>query len=67
MTSSRRTNEPRPLEVEPSTAGASGGGDLDGCPDCGRNSCTGEECYWPDEAELRYVHLVPVNESEDEW
>ena len=26
-TSSRRTNEPRPLEVEPSTAGATGGGD----------------------------------------
>ena len=24
----RRTNEPRPLEVEPSTAGATGGGDL---------------------------------------
>ncbi len=20
------------------------------CPDCGRESCTGEDCYWPDEA-----------------
>ncbi len=22
----------------------------DRCPDCGRASCTGEGCYWPDEA-----------------
>ena len=29
MTSNRRTNEPSPLEVEPSTAGASGAGDLE--------------------------------------
>ena len=20
------------------------------CPDCGREDCTGEDCYWPDEA-----------------
>ena len=20
------------------------------CPDCGRETCTGEDCYWPDEA-----------------
>jgi hypothetical protein len=20
------------------------------CPDCGREECTGEDCYWPDEA-----------------
>jgi hypothetical protein len=25
----------------------------DGCPDCGRAECTGEDCYWPDEAGLR--------------
>ena len=25
----------------------------DVCPDCGRASCTGENCYWPDEAGLR--------------
>ena len=25
----------------------------DSCPDCGRWDCTGEECYWPDEAGLR--------------
>jgi hypothetical protein len=36
---------------------ASGGADYDDedqaddrCPDCGRASCTGEDCYWPDEA-----------------
>jgi hypothetical protein len=23
------------------------------CPDCGRGDCTGEDCYWPDEAGLR--------------
>jgi len=23
------------------------------CPDCGRSDCTGENCYWPDEAGLR--------------
>lgn len=23
------------------------------CPDCGRGDCTGENCYWPDEAGLR--------------
>jgi hypothetical protein len=23
------------------------------CPDCGRETCTGEDCYWPDEAGLR--------------
>lgn len=22
------------------------------CPDCGRGDCTGEDCYWPDEAEM---------------
>lgn len=21
------------------------------CPACGRGDCTGEDCYWPDEAE----------------
>jgi hypothetical protein len=25
----------------------------DTCPDCGRAECTGEDCYWPDEAGLR--------------
>lgn len=25
----------------------------DACPDCGRETCTGEDCYWPDEAGLR--------------
>jgi hypothetical protein len=25
----------------------------DRCPDCGRASCTGEDCYWPDEAGIR--------------
>lgn len=25
----------------------------DTCPDCGRADCTGEDCYWPDEAGLR--------------
>jgi hypothetical protein len=33
--------EPEP-EPEPDPA--------ERCPDCGRASCTGEECYWPDEA-----------------
>jgi len=23
------------------------------CPDCGRGDCTGEDCYWPDEAGVR--------------
>lgn len=23
------------------------------CPDCGRAECTGEDCYWPEEAGLR--------------
>lgn len=22
----------------------------DRCPDCGRAECTGEDCYWPDDA-----------------
>jgi hypothetical protein len=25
----------------------------DTCPDCGRAECTGEDCYWPEEAGLR--------------
>jgi hypothetical protein len=25
----------------------------DHCRDCGRTDCTGEDCYWPDEAGLR--------------
>ena len=24
--------------------------EMDVCPDCGRASCTGEGCYWPDDA-----------------
>jgi hypothetical protein len=23
------------------------------CPDCGRETCTGEDCYWPDAAGIR--------------
>jgi len=23
------------------------------CPDCGRETCTGEGCYWPDEAGIQ--------------
>ena len=25
----------------------------DRCPDCGRATCTGEDCYWPEDAGLR--------------
>jgi hypothetical protein len=36
-----------------SDAGCPVHGDGGRCPDCGRSSCTGEGCYWPDEAGLR--------------
>jgi hypothetical protein len=28
--------------------------DPDRCLDCGRASCTGEDCYWPEDAGLRH-------------
>lgn len=31
------------------------------CPDCGRATCTGEDCYWPDEAGIRRPD--PVSED----
>ena len=40
-----------PPEESCSDAGCPVHGDR--CPDCGRGDCTGEDCYWPDEAGLR--------------
>ena len=45
--SSRRTNEPSPLEVEPSTAGATGDDEQRECLECGEpldRFDTGEMC-----------------------
>lgn len=42
-----------PPEESCSDAGCPVHGDAGLCPDCGRGDCTGEDCYWPDEAGLR--------------
>lgn len=42
-----------PAHGAENTWGGTPGGHMDTCPDCGRAGCTGEDCYWPDEAGLR--------------
>jgi hypothetical protein len=42
--------EPAPVAAAPEPAGSDSEDSNYRCPDCGRESCTGEECYWPDEA-----------------
>jgi hypothetical protein len=44
-----QTPEARQAELEADLAAAGQDAD-DRCPDCGRASCTGEDCYWPDDA-----------------
>jgi hypothetical protein len=36
------------------------------CPDCGRESCTGEDCYWPDEAGIKRPEPAPAAGGEKE-
>jgi hypothetical protein len=43
----------RAEESDPSERDTCGCWCHDTCPDCGRADCTGEDCYWPDEAGIQ--------------
>jgi hypothetical protein len=39
----------------------------DACPDCGRGDCTGEGCYWPDEAGIAERKLMGGLGALNKW
>jgi len=42
----------------------------DACPDCGRAECTGEDCYWPDDAGITRPQRDPgynPDTAADDW
>jgi hypothetical protein len=36
------------------------------CPDCGRETCTGEDCYWPDAAGIPRPERPQPEVSDDD-